>query len=95
MKINVTYLFWLKLNFQLFLGLEEEAPLPKKIPKKTPTVDKTAALTAAKNALKLNTVLPDRINEKKIKPESLAAINETSSASKGIKLIPAKPRRKF
>ncbi|CAL1269525.1 unnamed protein product [Larinioides sclopetarius] len=73
-------------------GLEEEVPLPKKIPKKTPTVDKTAALTAAKNALKLNNVLPDRINEKKLKPESLAAINETSSASKGIKLIPAKPR---
>ncbi|XP_055954086.1 serine/threonine-protein phosphatase 1 regulatory subunit 10-like isoform X2 [Argiope bruennichi] len=73
-------------------GLEEEVPLPKKIPKKAPTVDKTVAITAAKNVLKLNTNLPDRINEKKLKPENLAVINETSSASKGIKLIPAKPR---
>ncbi|GFT82755.1 hypothetical protein NPIL_57941 [Nephila pilipes] len=73
-------------------GLEEETPLPKKITKKTPTVDKTAVVAAAKNALKLNAILPDRINEKKIKPESLIAINENSSASKGIKLIPAKPR---
>ncbi|GFR26369.1 hypothetical protein TNCT_449722 [Trichonephila clavata] len=73
-------------------GLLEETPLPKKVNKKIPTIDKTAVVAAAKNALKLNAILPDRINEKKIKPESLVAISENSSTSKGIKIIPAKPR---
>lgn len=75
--------------------MEEETPLPKKLSKKSPTVDKTAAVAAAKSVLKLNSVPHDRINEKKLKPETLAAINENSSSNKGIKLIPAKPRRKF
>ncbi|GFY57056.1 hypothetical protein TNIN_465692 [Trichonephila inaurata madagascariensis] len=73
-------------------GLLEETPLPKKVNKKIPTIDKTAVAAAAKNALKLHAILPDRINEKKIKPESLVAINENSSTTKGIKIIPAKPR---
>ncbi|XP_035221646.1 serine/threonine-protein phosphatase 1 regulatory subunit 10-like isoform X3 [Stegodyphus dumicola] len=71
-------------------GLEEATPLPKNIPKKAPTVDKSA-LAVVKNAqVKINA--PDRILEKKIKPENLMAINENSAANKGIKLIPAKPR---
>lgn len=80
--------------FLLFLGLEEANPLPKNISKKTSTVDKSAAVAAAKSTLKLNTSPLDRITEKKIKPENLLAINENAN-SKGIKLIPAKPRRKY
>ncbi|XP_054715225.1 serine/threonine-protein phosphatase 1 regulatory subunit 10-like isoform X2 [Uloborus diversus] len=74
-------------------GLEEETPLPKNISKKTATVDKTA-VAAAKSALTKMTapIVPDRILDKKIKPESLLAVNESANSNKGIKLIPAKPR---
>ncbi|XP_015903412.1 serine/threonine-protein phosphatase 1 regulatory subunit 10 isoform X2 [Parasteatoda tepidariorum] len=71
-------------------GLEEETPLPKNISKKSTSVDKSTVV-AAKNALK-SPVLPERVTEKKIKPESLMTINESPTQNKGIKLIPAKPR---
>ncbi|GIY53347.1 hypothetical protein CDAR_39612 [Caerostris darwini] len=73
-------------------GLEEATPLPKKITKKAPTLDKSAVVAAAKNALRLNSIIPERITEKKLKPENLAIVSENLPASKGIKLIPAKPR---